>query len=49
VHKHHTRGAYYRPAGIGATEGWRRLYVRNSSALGAGNDVVNVFDVKETV
>jgi hypothetical protein len=37
-------GAYFRPTGVAGVA--RRLYVRTNSNLGAGTDVVNVFDLK---
>jgi hypothetical protein len=37
-------GAYFRPTGVPGVA--RRIYVRMSSSLGAGYDVVNVFDLQ---
>jgi hypothetical protein len=37
-------GAYFRPTGVAGVA--RRLYVRMNSNLGAGTDVVNVFDLR---
>jgi hypothetical protein len=38
------KGAYFRPTGVAGVA--RRIYVRMSSNLASGNDVVNVFDLQ---